>query len=74
MTDGLLWFDDSATRTLLEKVQRAARQYRQKFGGDPNACKVNQSESTDCVLGGFHIIPAKNVLPNHFFIGVENEA
>ena len=43
MKVGLLWYDDDSGRDLAEKVGRAARRYRQKFGTSPNICYVHRS-------------------------------
>lgn len=43
MNEGLLWYDDDSGRDLAEKVKRAARRYRQKFGASPNVCYVHPS-------------------------------
>lgn len=40
---GLLWFDDDPKRGLKQKVERAARRYREKFGRDPAVCFVHPS-------------------------------
>ena len=47
MEVGLLWYDDDPARDLAEKVGRAARRYRQKFGASPDICYVHPS-----ALGG----------------------
>ncbi len=43
MREGLLWYDDNPGRDLAEKVARAARRYRQKFGAAPDVCYVHPS-------------------------------
>ncbi len=43
MKVGLLWYDDDPGRDLAEKVGRAARRYRQKFGTSPDICYVHPS-------------------------------
>ncbi len=83
MQMGLLWFDNDPRRDLALKVQDAANRYREKFGSTPNACYVNQGEltGTDLVvaLGGkpgqtLRVMPARNVLPHHFWVGFEEAA
>ena len=37
---GMLWFDNDKTRTLAEKVKRAAAFYAEKYGVEPNCCGV----------------------------------
>jgi hypothetical protein len=75
MRVGMLWFDDSS-RTMPEKVQRAATFYRDKFGRNPNLCLVNP-ESCDIkegVIAGVELRQARMVLPEHLWIGVDEEA
>jgi len=43
MKVGLLWYDDDPGHDLAEKIRRAARRYRQKFGASPNICYVHRS-------------------------------
>ena len=43
MKVGLLWYDDDPGHDLAEKIGRAARRYRQKFGASPNICYVHRS-------------------------------
>ena len=81
MQSGLLWFDNNPARGLAAKIEDAARRYREKFGVVPDTCYVNQAElSQDTLtitLGGapgrsLRVLPARNVLPHHFWIGVED--
>ncbi|MBU0704291.1 MAG: hypothetical protein KKC18_10550 [Chloroflexi bacterium] len=41
MKEGLLWYDDDPGREMAEKIGRAARRYRQKFGAAPDICYVH---------------------------------
>ena len=74
MKIGLLWFDDSR-RPIGEKIGQAAERYRQKFGRWPNCVFVNPG-----TLGNFRspnglqVVAADNILPNHFWIGVAEQA
>ena len=43
MRIGMLWYDDSNI-DVVEKVNRAASYYRQKFHKEPNVCYVHPSE------------------------------
>ncbi len=81
MQSGLLWFDNNPGRELEAKVEDAAKRYRDKFGVFPDTCYVNRSAvvGSAAVLSpaAFHgksirIVPAGNVLPHHFWIGVED--
>jgi len=38
MKVGLLWLDDDPQRAIEEKVRRAAKRYREKFGQAANTC------------------------------------
>lgn len=74
MDIGMLWFDDSS-RSFAEKVRRAADYYKEKYGREPTLCLVNP-ETWD--TAGEKSMPvemrqARLVLPNHFWIGVEDD-
>ncbi len=80
MQTGLLWFDNNPARELTAKVEDAARRYKDKFGVAPNTCYVNKGAITgdslmvalESVKGKrVRILPAPNILPHHFWIGVE---
>ncbi len=80
MQIGLLWYDSDPRRSVAAKAVEAARRYREKFGAAPNTCYVNQA-----VLAGAEMIvplqapenavlrlrPAPNILPHHFWVGIE---
>lgn len=75
MVIGLLWFDNDPHRSLVVKVQEAARRYCEKYGAPPNTCYVNQATLNGQELivpfedRTVRIIPAPNILANHFWIG-----
>ncbi len=80
MQMGLLWFDNDPHRDLAAKIMDAAGRYREKFGSAPDTCYVNQGElngqNLTLALGGapqarLRVVPASNVLPHHFWVGVE---
>ncbi len=79
MQIGLLWFDNDPRRGLTAKIEDAARRYREKFGVPPNACYVNRAalDGQMAVAQGqpfpatLRVIPASNILPHHFWVGVE---
>lgn len=78
MRIGLLWFDNRPDAPLEEKIRQAALRYRQKFGRPPNCCYVHPNTlagtAKDSVqVNGFavRVIPVGNVLPHHFWIGLE---
>jgi hypothetical protein len=82
MQTGLLWFDSDPARSLSVKAEAAARRYREKFGILPNTCYINQAAlggaemavtlhagASDAIV---RLLPAANILPHHFWIGVED--
>lgn len=80
MQTGLLWFDNDPGRDLVAKITEAARRYREKFGVPPDTCYVNQAalkggELTVPIQGlALRVLPATNILANHFWVGVEEGA
>jgi len=71
MKEGLLWFDDDPTCSLEDKVARAARRYREKFGVAPDTCCVHPSAvNGKATANGISIVPSPSVLRHHFWIGV----
>ncbi len=78
MRVGLLWFDNRSNAPLEEKIRQAAVRYRQKFGRPPNCCYVHPDTLAGTPkefvqVNGFavRVIPVRNVLPHHFWIGFE---
>jgi hypothetical protein len=78
MLMGLLWFDNDPHRSVVAKVEEAARRYREKFGITPNTCYVNQAtlngqELTVPFEGrALRVLPASNILAHHFWIGKDD--
>ena len=73
MYEGMLWYDDDKSRSLEEKVLRAASYYEEKYGQTPNICYVNTQLAGDAALvktAGLKLCPAANMLPHHFWVGV----
>ena len=69
---GLLWFDDSR-RPLAEKISRAARGYRAKFGCWPRVCYIHPSAapaSFTVTVEDAHIdvVPRISVLRDHLML------
>jgi hypothetical protein len=75
MKEGLLWYDDNPARELADKVGRAARRYRQKFGAVPNVCYVHPSalggNGQVHQVGGLRVASLPSVLRHHFWVGQE---
>ncbi len=74
MDIGMLWFDDDSRRSLPEKVARAVDYYKEKYGTRPTVCFVNPVMLKDKGLtdkaGAVPLRPARNVLVDHFWLGV----
>jgi len=47
MKTGMLWQDDDPSSTLEEKVRRAAKYFRTKYGYRPDTCLVHHSAFAD---------------------------
>ena len=73
MRAGLLWYDDDPESDLLEKVRRAARRFKDKFGTTADICYVHPSAITGngrrSVVDGVRIKPLFTVLVNHLWVG-----
>ncbi len=72
MKIGLLWFDDDPKRDVVQKIQRAAAQYRKKFGRPPTACYVHPSLlEKERRMRGLKVVPTPSMLQHHFWVGEE---
>jgi hypothetical protein len=82
MEFGLLWHDGDASRPLEEKIGRAARRYREKYGREPNTCYVHAGAGEGQPQSGPHrtchledpgttvrVIRAANMPLHHFWLG-----
>jgi hypothetical protein len=72
---GLLWYDDSPGRDLVEKVRRAVAHYEHKFGQAPTLCFVNPRMLDGAGGKLIDMAPVQvearpTVLPHHFLVGV----
>jgi hypothetical protein len=89
MKVGLLWYDNDPDRDLAEKIGRAARRYRRKFGATPNVCYVHPSVISALPsnggngkaanggprrVGGLYVASLPSVLQHHFWLGQEDLA
>lgn len=76
MDIGMLWYDDDGKRPLGEKVSRAVNFYKTKYGVAPTVCFVNPATLKDGPdsAGGVQLRSARNVLVDHFWIGVGETA
>jgi len=74
MKVGLMWFDNDPRRPLEEKIKRAARRYKEKFGRFPNVCYVNPAllEKNEVRCGSLRVVAASDILPHHFWLCFSN--
>lgn len=73
MNVGMMWLDSDKNRTLDEKVQRAVEYYQDKYGTTPELCLVNNKLIAESrKIGAIKVEAARNVLPNHFWLGMAN--
>lgn len=71
MNVGMLWLDDDKGLSLDDKIRRAADYYRSKYGQTPELCLVNMTALDDeREVDRITVRPAGNVLPNHFWLGM----
>jgi hypothetical protein len=76
MDIGMLWFDDSKT-PLPDKVSQAVTFYQDKFGEKPTHCLVHPetlSGEGEGIVAGVQVRTARNVMPNHYWIGVDEKS
>ena len=83
MNVGLLWYDGDAQRPLTDKVDQAAVRHHHKYNRWPNTCYVHPAamDGSGFALpapggesrGAIRVLPAPNVLPNHLWIGCEEQ-
>jgi len=72
----MLWFDDGP-QALKDKVERAVSFYGNKYGRTPTLCLVHPATLADGkegVVAGVTLRSSRTVLPNHFFVGIEERA
>jgi hypothetical protein len=74
MEIGMLWFDDSASG-LKEKVSRAVSHYESKYGRRATVCLAHPDtlNGGEGLVAGVELRAARSVMPNHYWIGVEDE-
>ncbi|MEN6298870.1 MAG: hypothetical protein ABFD51_02990 [Anaerolineaceae bacterium] len=81
MNIGMLWFDNDPKAEINVKIERAASYYRQKYGKAPDICFIHPSmlhmENMENApkpmkAAGVEVRTSRSVLPNHFWIGVNN--
>jgi hypothetical protein len=73
MEIGMLWFDDG-NGSMEDKVSQAVTFYQGKFGETPTHCLVHPSTldgNQEGLVSGVKVRKARNVMPNHYWIGVD---
>jgi hypothetical protein len=76
MQAGLLWYDSEPSRSVAAKAAAAAERFQEKFGVVPDVCYVSAKALKDGELvvpfhnGQLRLVPANNILVNHFWIGL----
>lgn len=75
MKSGLLWFDNTKGKPLVEKIEDAAARYQHKFGVRPNRAFVHPSdmpaEPAAIEAKGIVIETKHTIMPKHIWIGVD---
>ena len=74
MNIGMLWFDNDNKSDLVTKIQRAVSYYHTKYGKAPNLCLIHpRTLGGNTWTGtGIEVRTTRSVLPNHFWLGVNN--
>jgi hypothetical protein len=74
MDIGMLWFDDSQL-TISEKISRAVEFYDEKYGRTPTLCLVHPEtvNGGEEIVAGVEIRQARSVMPDHFWIGIDDK-
>jgi hypothetical protein len=71
--EGLLWYDDNPGCDLADKIGRAARRYKKKFGTSPDVCFVHPSALSANgevhKVGAVRVSSRASVLRHHFWVG-----
>jgi hypothetical protein len=72
MNIGMLWFDNDKKADFSTKIERAANYYHTKYGKLPNLCLVHPRTlgNNSWNGNGIEIRTTRSVLPNHFWLGV----
>ncbi len=74
MDIGMLWFDDTPSMNITEKVIKAASYYASKYGRKPNVCFVHPGMLTQDNLepiGGIEIKASRTIMRHHYWLGIQ---
>jgi len=76
MRTGMLWFDNDPKTDLPTKISRAAAYYQKKYGQKPDICFVHPTMvgSSPLRSQGIEVRPTRQVMPNHFWLGITETA
>ncbi|OGD71090.1 hypothetical protein A3A84_00785 [Candidatus Collierbacteria bacterium RIFCSPLOWO2_01_FULL_50_23] len=76
MDIGMILYDDDPKMLFDQKVTRAADYYKSKYGVVPNVCFVHPSllGCPEKIIGEVTVRRSRIVMPNHFWLGVEEMA
>lgn len=73
MKSGLLWFDNSK-KPIADKIEAAAKRYREKFGIAPDTCFVNprdlESNTNAKPAIKINVATKTTIMPNHIWLGI----
>ena len=70
---GLLWFDNNNTIEFDKRLLRAAKYNKEKYNINANVCYVHPDMiDKNQVISGILVKQDKTMLPNHFWLQVEN--
>jgi hypothetical protein len=76
MITGMMWFDGSKEKPMAERVLPGVEFYHKKYGRRPDVIAFHPSMlklNEDPQITGISFRPARYVLPNNFWIGIEVE-
>jgi hypothetical protein len=73
MNVGMMWFDNDQKKSMAVKVAEAAKYYYEKYGKLPTTCLVNPGMllNGDTMVSVIAVKPLRSIMPNNFWIGVE---
>jgi len=73
MDTAMMWFDNEKGVPLADKLAKAAAFYTAKHGKTPNLCFVNPAMLAEpASIGGVDVRTSRGIMPNHFWIGVND--
>lgn len=67
----LVWYDESAKKSVPEKIQEAIAAYVARFATAPNLVLVNAADQAE--VSGVLIRSERTVQPNNFWVGMQED-